>query len=169
MRIIFHEHYLSHARPLMKKLKSLNVYQINMYQVILFMYKVKMGTIPKIFNSNFTSVEHSYNTRFSLNSFQLPRSSKTSKFSITLSYGTTSLLIMKKIIHHLLLLNEIWKERFLILIMNQHFSNSKQQIYIYIYIYIFFLVFILFSLVIIIFFFLDIVVNWFFVFYFKYT
>ena len=53
MRIIFHKHYLSHAKPLMKKLKSLNVYQINLYQVILFMYKVKMGTIPKIFNRNF--------------------------------------------------------------------------------------------------------------------
>ena len=84
MRIIFHKHYLSHAKPLMKKIKSLNVYQINLYQVILFMYKVKMGTIPKIFNRNFSSVEHSYNTRFSLNSFQLPRSSKTSKFSIVL-------------------------------------------------------------------------------------
>ena len=84
MRIIFHQDSLSHARPLMKELKALNVYQINVYQIISFMYKVKRGSIPKIFNNNFSSVDHSYSTRFSLNSFQLPRSLKTSKFSIIL-------------------------------------------------------------------------------------
>ena len=84
VRIIFHEDRLTHTRPLLKKLNALNVYQINLYQVSSFMYQVKNGTIPKIFNSNFSSVEHSYPTRFALNSFQLPRSSKTSRFSIIL-------------------------------------------------------------------------------------
>ena len=51
------------------------------------MYQVKKGIIPKIFNNNFSSVEHPYPTRFFLNNFQLPRSSKTSKFSI-ISRGT---------------------------------------------------------------------------------
>ena len=46
------------------------------------MYQVNNGSIPKIFNNSFTSVEHSYPTRFSFNNFQLPRSSKTSRFSI---------------------------------------------------------------------------------------
>ena len=82
VRIIFQKDRLTHSRPLMKKLKALNVYQINLYQVTSFMYQVKNGTIPKIFNNSFSSVDHSYSTRFSLNSFQLPRSSKTSKFSI---------------------------------------------------------------------------------------
>ena len=82
MRIIFNKPYFSHSKPLMKNLKSLNVYQINLYQIILFMYKVKMGTVPQIFNSNFSSADHCHNTRFSLNCFQLPRSSKVSKFSI---------------------------------------------------------------------------------------
>ena len=68
----------------MKKLNALNVFQINLYQISIFMYQVKHGTIPKIFNKDFTSVEHSYRTRFALNNFQLSRSSKTSKFSILL-------------------------------------------------------------------------------------
>ena len=46
------------------------------------MYQVKYGSIPKIFSSDFSSVEHSYPTRFSRKNFQLPRSLKTSKFSI---------------------------------------------------------------------------------------
>ena len=83
-RIILHKDRLTHSRPLMKKINALNVYQINLYQISIFMYQVKHGTIPKIFNNDFTSVDHSYRTRFALNSFQLPRSSKTSKFSILL-------------------------------------------------------------------------------------
>ena len=83
-RIIFHKYRLAHARPLMKELNALNVYQINLYKIGSFMYQIKNGTVPKIFNNNFTSVEHSYPTRFALNSFQLPRSSKTPRFSITL-------------------------------------------------------------------------------------
>ena len=83
-RIILHKDRLTHSRPLMKKLNALNVHQINLYQISIFMYQIKHGTIPTIFNSDFTTVEHSYRTRFALNSFQLPRSSKTSKFSILL-------------------------------------------------------------------------------------
>ena len=50
VRIIFHENQLTHTRPLLKKLNALNVYQINLYQVSSFMYQIKNGTIPKIFN-----------------------------------------------------------------------------------------------------------------------
>ena len=68
--------------PLMKKMKALNVYQINLYKITSFMYQVKSGTIPKIFNNDFPTGDHSYSTHFSLNSFQPPRSLKTSSFSI---------------------------------------------------------------------------------------
>ena len=84
VRIIFHEDRLAHSRPLLKKLNALNVYQVNLYQVASFMYQMKHNTSPKIFNESFSNVEHFYPTRFATNSFQLPRSSKTSKFSITL-------------------------------------------------------------------------------------
>ena len=81
-RIIFHKDRLTHARPLMNQLKALNVYQINLYQIASFMYQVKNGSIPKIFSNDFSSVEHSYPTRFFRKNFQLPRSLKTSRFSI---------------------------------------------------------------------------------------
>ena len=82
VRIIFHKDRLTHSRPLLRILKALNVYQVNLYQVTSFMYQTKEGTVPKVFNKNFSSVNHSYTTRFSLNNFRLPQSSKTSKFSI---------------------------------------------------------------------------------------
>ena len=84
VRIIFHEDRLTHSRPLLKSLNALNVYQVNIFQICSFMHQVKNGTIPKIFNNNFSAVNHYYPTRFALNSFQLPRSSKTPKFSILL-------------------------------------------------------------------------------------
>ena len=40
-RIIFHKDRLTHARPLLKQLKALNVYQINLHQISSFMYQVK--------------------------------------------------------------------------------------------------------------------------------
>ena len=46
------------------------------------MYQVRNGTIPKIFNNNFFTVDHFYPTRFASNSFQFPRSTKTPRFSI---------------------------------------------------------------------------------------
>ena len=84
VRIIFRADRLTHSQPLLKQLNALNVYQINLYQISSFMHQVKNGTIPKIFNNNFSTVDHSYSTRFALNSFQLPKSSRTSKFSILL-------------------------------------------------------------------------------------
>ena len=84
VRIIFHEDRLAHSRPLLKNLNALNVYQVNLYQVASFMYQMKHNTTPMIFNESFSNVDHSYPTRFATNSFQLPRSSRTSKFSITL-------------------------------------------------------------------------------------
>ena len=46
--------------------------------------KLKMVQYRKYLTKNFSAVDHSYPTRFALDSFQLPRSSKTSRFSITL-------------------------------------------------------------------------------------
>ena len=40
-RIIFNQDRFTHARPLLKTLNTLNVYQINILQVLLFMHKIK--------------------------------------------------------------------------------------------------------------------------------
>ena len=40
-RITFHANRLDHARPLLKEMKALNVYQINLIQTLKFMRKTK--------------------------------------------------------------------------------------------------------------------------------
>ena len=52
-RIIFHANLLNHARPLLKEMKALNVYQINLIQTLKFMHKTKYGKNPRISFLNF--------------------------------------------------------------------------------------------------------------------
>ena len=44
-RITFHVNRLDHARPLLKEMKALNVYEINLIQTLKFMHKTKYGKI----------------------------------------------------------------------------------------------------------------------------
>ena len=84
-RITFHANRLHHARPLLKKMKALNVYQINLIQTLKFMHKTKYGKNPRIFLPKFSEVDHQYPTRFTKNSFCYKRSAcKTTSFAITL-------------------------------------------------------------------------------------
>ena len=50
VRIVFNEGHLSRSKPLFKILNALNVYKINLYQHLNFMYKLKNFNIPAIFN-----------------------------------------------------------------------------------------------------------------------
>jgi len=52
-RIIFYKDKRTHANPLLKQMNALNVYQINIYQNILFMLKHKLGIVPSRFINNF--------------------------------------------------------------------------------------------------------------------
>ena len=84
-RITFHANRLDHARPLLKEMKALKVYQINLIQTLNFMHKTKNGKNPRIFLFKFRQVDHQYPTRFSQNSFCYKKSScKTTSFVITL-------------------------------------------------------------------------------------
>ena len=83
-RIIFNVDKFTHSRPLMKNLNVLNVYQINIYQSLIFMYKFNNKMTPTIFNTLFKKIEHAYPTRFSNNNFVQPKTfSKTTNFSIS--------------------------------------------------------------------------------------
>ena len=57
----------------------LNVYQINILQHLLFMFKAKNNIIPRAFMQTFSMIDHIYPTRFSYNSF------KTCNFSLNLT------------------------------------------------------------------------------------
>ena len=48
-RTIFNEDILTHSRPLLRSLNTLNIYQINLYQHANFMYKFQKNQAAKIF------------------------------------------------------------------------------------------------------------------------
>ena len=64
-RIIFNRHRLMHTHSLLKSLNALNVYQINLLQVLLFMYKIKTNTPPRIFAYHLQTINPKYATRYS--------------------------------------------------------------------------------------------------------
>ena len=85
VRITSHANRFDHSRPLLKEMKALNVYQINLVQTLKFMHKTKYGINPRISLSKFREVDHQYSTRFYRNSFYYKRSAcKTTSFAITL-------------------------------------------------------------------------------------
>ena len=57
-RIILKENKYTHSKPLMKKLNILNVYQLNIFQTLNFMYRTKTKSIPTIFSQSFKSIKH---------------------------------------------------------------------------------------------------------------
>ena len=84
-RITSHADRFDHSRPLLKEMKALNVYLINLIQTLKFMHKTKYGINPRIFLPKFRVVDHLYPTRFSQNSFYYKISAcKTTSFAVTL-------------------------------------------------------------------------------------
>ena len=51
-----------HAKPLMLGMYALNVYQINIYQNLILLYKAHTGTAPSIFFNKFSKINHNYPT-----------------------------------------------------------------------------------------------------------
>ena len=56
-------------KELMFKMKVLNIYKLNIYQVLTFMFKIKTNTAPLVFRTQFKESQHTYPTRCSKNSF----------------------------------------------------------------------------------------------------
>ena len=59
------------SRLLMKELNTLNVYQINILQYLLFMFKVKNSITPRVFNQTFSLIDCLYPRRFFDSSFKI--------------------------------------------------------------------------------------------------
>ena len=84
-RIICNEDRLTHAKPLMKSLKILNVYQLNIFQTLTFMQKTKLKQTPKIFSQTFQPITHKYPTKYAKNNFVKPKPKlKISNFSVSI-------------------------------------------------------------------------------------
>ena len=82
-RIIFNQDRIIHARLSLKTLNALNVYQINLLQVLLFMHKIKANSTPQISLDQFQTINHIYATRYTRNNFEEPnRETNYSKYCI---------------------------------------------------------------------------------------
>ena len=69
----------------MQKMNALNVYQINIFQILRFMHKHKLNKNPKIFVNSFNKIEHKYPTRYSRNNYKQPKL-KTKNTSFAINY-----------------------------------------------------------------------------------
>ena len=83
-RIIMDKDLFTEARPLMKDLNILNVYQINLFQTLQFMFKLKNEKTPQVFKTQFAKIQHRYPTRYSTNNYVIPRTTlRKTDFAIT--------------------------------------------------------------------------------------
>ena len=71
IRTIFNEGKMTHSRPLLRSLNTLNVYQINLFQHLRFMYNFNKNEIAVVFNNLIKKPVHKYPTKFSKNNNSL--------------------------------------------------------------------------------------------------
>ena len=82
-RIINFQDKLTHAKPLLQELRALNIYQLNIFQTLLFMHKVKNDNVPDVFRNKFIINTNKYNTKAANTTFYKPfYKTKTSQYSI---------------------------------------------------------------------------------------
>ena len=68
---------MTNFRKFMEENGILNVYKLNLYQVLNFMFRVHNETIPKSFQTKFQYTEHKYETRQSKDNFIIPKKKHT--------------------------------------------------------------------------------------------
>ena len=62
--IIYNKDKFTHLKPLMRDMNVLNVFQINIFQILKLMYKSKHNLNPRVFGNTFTEIHHGHPTRF---------------------------------------------------------------------------------------------------------
>ena len=72
VKIVFNEDILASSKILFSELNALNIYKINIFQNLVFMFKTRMGINPDVFNNKFQNIDHYYPTRFSENNYYVP-------------------------------------------------------------------------------------------------
>ena len=72
----------------MKHLNILNIYKLNLYQILNIMFRVKTNSIPENLQNKFKIIKHNYSTRYSKYNFKEPNILfRVTKFAIS-SRGT---------------------------------------------------------------------------------
>ena len=62
-RVIYHKDWCTHASPLLNDIKGLNVLQLNIFDILCFMYKCKQNLNPPVLPNIFT---HRIETQYAL-------------------------------------------------------------------------------------------------------
>ena len=84
--ITYNKDKCSHSKPLIRYMNALNIYQINISQVLKFIHKAKHNLNPSVPDNMFTEIHDRYPTRFSKSNFkQLKIISKATRFAISSS------------------------------------------------------------------------------------
>ena len=72
IKTVFNENILASSKILFSEVNALNIYKINIFQNLVFMFKTRNGINPDIFNNKFQNIDHIYPTRFSENNYYVP-------------------------------------------------------------------------------------------------
>ena len=83
VRVINFQNRFTHSKPLFLDMKILNVYELNVFQVLTFMFKCKQSLSPKIFHDLFTFKPPNKYTLRSHFLVEPPVKSKIEEFSIS--------------------------------------------------------------------------------------
>ena len=62
-RVIYHKDWYTHTSPLLNDMKTLNVFKLNIFNILCFMYKCKQNLDPPVFRNIFT---HRKKTKYAL-------------------------------------------------------------------------------------------------------
>ena len=119
IRIIFHENKFEHTREHFKENNIWNIYQLNIFNNLLFLHRVKNGKAPNVFLSKFLRPSQHYSTSFSRNNYMVPSFKLTkSKYRITIrtpKLWNIILNIEEKLIEKQVIFEEIIKTKLVLL------------------------------------------------------
>ena len=75
---------MTHTKPLLQSMNASNIYQLNIFQILLFMHKVKNNQTPNVFINIFSKLENKYDTRLCEHNFNKPLyKTKLAQYTIT--------------------------------------------------------------------------------------
>ena len=83
VRVISYAEKTSHSRPIMKYHKILNIYELNIFQTLNFVYKHQHNMLPTVLDNYFQRVNHCYESRLSKFGYKEKFSKGKGRFCIT--------------------------------------------------------------------------------------
>ena len=83
VRAIFFKDKMAHRKPLFTEINALNLYQLNLFQILNFMYKTCRKLVPDVFQTLFVEKINKYTLKSQGNYAKPFKKSKLTQFSIS--------------------------------------------------------------------------------------